>query len=99
MKWQKMLGDNYRCLPFLIDDELNYKPTPKEMMKNIYKLEIKNDFGHDFCFKQVEFFFQRHYFIIFIWQALIDLLNLYNCKHRKFKAVKVSLQLKIQQNS
>jgi hypothetical protein len=56
MKWQKMLGDNYRCLPFLIDDELNYKPTPKEMMKSIYKLEIKNDFGHDFCFKQVEFF-------------------------------------------
>jgi prolyl 4-hydroxylase len=53
MKWQKMLGDNYKCLPYLVDNELNYKPTPDELLQRIRHIQIKNGFGHDFCFKKV----------------------------------------------
>jgi len=53
MKWQKMLGVNYKCLPHLVDDQLNYKKTPEDLMKSIYKIEIANEFGQEFCFKQV----------------------------------------------
>ena len=52
-KWQKMLGVNYKCLPYLVDDNLNYKETPEGLMENIHRIEIINEYQRDFCFKQV----------------------------------------------
>ena len=53
LKWQKMLGVNYKCFPFLVDENMNPKQTPTDLMKSIYKIDIENSYQFDFCFKQV----------------------------------------------
>jgi hypothetical protein len=41
-------------LPYLVDKNLDYKAQqPPELMRNVRKIEIQNDFQTDFCFKRV----------------------------------------------
>ena len=54
IKWGKMLGKNYKVLPYLVDKKLHPKANqPPELMTSVHKIEIRNDYQTDFCFKQV----------------------------------------------
>jgi hypothetical protein len=54
LRWQQMVGTNYKVLPYLVDENLNYKPDqPEELMENVHSIHINNEFQTDFCFKQV----------------------------------------------
>jgi len=54
LKWEKLIGPNYKVLPYLVDDKMNYREhQPKKLMDNVHLIEIKNDYQRDYCFKQV----------------------------------------------
>ena len=54
LKWEKMVGPNYKVLPYLVDKNLYYKEhQPQSLMVNVRKIEIENEYQRDFCFKQV----------------------------------------------
>jgi prolyl 4-hydroxylase len=54
LKWEKMLGPNYKVLPYLVDENMYYKQhQPELLMENVRKIEINNEYQKDFCFKQV----------------------------------------------
>ena len=53
LKWQKMLGVNYICLPYLVDENMNPKQTPSDLMSNIRDIKITNSYQFDYYFKQV----------------------------------------------
>ena len=54
LKWEKMLGPNYKVLPYLVDNNMYYKENqPESLMENVRNIEIKNEYQTDFCFKQV----------------------------------------------
>ena len=54
LKWETMLGPNYKVLPYLVDNNLNYKENqPDSLMEKVRNIVIKNDYQSNFCFKQV----------------------------------------------
>ncbi len=54
LKWRKMLGKNYIALPYLVDENLNKKPTqPEDLLRSLYVLDFENDFQHEFVMKTI----------------------------------------------
>lgn len=54
LKWRKSLGSNYMALPYLIDEDLNKKPTqPADLLRSLYVLDIENDFQQEFVMRSV----------------------------------------------
>ena len=53
IKWKKMIGPNYKVLPYLVDKNLKAKPKKtRESIGHLQQAVLENDFQKIFYFKQ-----------------------------------------------